>query len=506
MLYAVESEESSMAAKQTHKKRRGRTALLVTTGLGLVLAATLPAAWAATTPPSRQPTTARFYEQQPSWGDCQPASAPVQCASVTVPVDWADPHGPTIDIAVARRKGDGRGTLVVNPGGPGLSGVRFLQRGSEELRGYGLAGYDLIGWDPRGSGRSAPLTCPADATTAIEKADNSPDTLAEAKAFDAAATRWANACRNASGPVFDHMDTDSTARDLDVLRAVLGQQKLNYLGISYGTMIGGRYAELFPSRVGRMILDSAGHPDHTYRSWMTGIAEAKDRALTNYLTSCADRPECPLTSMPVAEARRWIQKLLRDTDQNPIRHDGKTISQAQFAAVLQRDVSGHADWERLDAELAGLLVGDASIVAQTAPPTTIDIENIATTCQDLPDHRTAAQVLRDADRIARTAPVFGIEVAAGSPCLHWPARAPVPPHKLHARGVPPILVVGITQDTAGPYRWSKELVAQLGNARLLTFDGIGHGAYLLNECVRDAANTFLADGTLPPRGNVCHPA
>jgi hypothetical protein len=238
---------------------------------------------------------------------------------------------------------------------------------------------------------------------------------------------------------------------------------------------------------------------------MTGVAHAKDLSLTDYLTVCADRPECPLASVPVDEARRWIQQLLRDTDREPLRSNGKTVSQAQFAAVLQRDLSARSSWDRLDAELAGLRAGDAEVVAYTAPPITMEIENIATTCQDLPDHRTAAQVLREAARTARTAPVFGTEVTAGSPCLHWPARAPVPPHRLHAPGVPPVLVVGITRDTAGPYRWSAELAAQLGNARLLTLDDAGHGAYLLNQCVRDAANTFLADGTLPPRGTVCRP-
>ncbi|BCJ49396.1 alpha/beta hydrolase [Actinoplanes sp. NBRC 14428] len=480
-------------------------------GLGLALAATVPAAWAATGSPDRQPRAAtagyaRFYEQKPAWGACERASATVQCARVTVPVDWAAPQGQTIDLAVARSAGGTGGPLVLNPGGPGLSGVNFLIRGEQELRGDGLAAYDLISWDPRGSGRSAPLTCPDDATAAMEKADASPDTPAEARAFDEAAARWARACRAASGPVFDHMDAGSTARDLDVLRAVTGAPKLNYLGISYGTMIGGRYAELFPQRVGRMILDSAGHFDQTYGSFLSGVAQAKERALTDYLTGCADRPECPLTRMTTGEARGWIQRLLRGTDRDPLRSGDTTVSQAQFAAVLARDVSDRNGWERLDAELAELLAGEASIVAQTAPPTTMDIDNIATTCQDLPERRTAAQVLRDSRAVARTAPTFGREITAGSPCVHWPAPVPTPPHKLHAKGVPPILVVGITRDTAGPYRWSRELAAQLGNARLLTYDGSGHGAYLLDKCVRDAANGFLADGTLPAAGAVCRGA
>ncbi|MEV6637302.1 alpha/beta hydrolase [Actinoplanes sp. NPDC051470] len=143
------------------------------------------------------------------------------------------------------------------------------------------------------------------------------------------------------------------------------------------------------------------------------------------------------------------------------------------------------------------------IVAQTAPATTLDIQNMSTTCQDLPDHRTATQVLHDAARTSRLAPVLGWEVTAGSPCTRWPARAPTPPHKLHAPGAPPVLVVGITHDTAGPYRWSRELTAQLGDARLLTLDGTGHGAYLLSRCVRDETNGFLADGGLPSPGTVC---
>jgi pimeloyl-ACP methyl ester carboxylesterase len=471
---------------------------LMVAGAGLVLAGAAPVAWATTTttPPSLGDT--RFHQQRVEWGECEPARAALRCARVTVPVDWNRPGGATLQLAVARRAGDGRGTLVVNPGGPGISGIDFLARNAA-----GPDGYDLVAWDPRGVGRSAGLTCPPDATAAIEAVDGSPDTLAEAKGFEVAATRWARACRAASGPVFDHMDTGSSARDLDVLRAVLGRSKLDYLGISYGTVLGGRYAELFPQRVGRMVLDSAGHPDHTYRTWMVGVTEAKELSLTGYLTGCADRPECPLASMTEGEARRWIRQLLREVDREPLRSGDTTVSQAQLAAVLQRDVADPNGWDRLDAELAELLDGRADIVAMTAPRTTIDIQNVSTTCQDLPDRRTPAEVLRDAGRLARTAPVFGTEVTAGAPCTRWPAGAPVPPHRLHAPGAPPILVVGITRDTAGPYRWSVELTAQLRKARLLTLDAADHGAYLIDPCVRDAADAFLTGGTLPARGTVC---
>lgn len=487
-----------MTAEYGHKRRRGR-ALLVVAGMVLALTAALPAAWAATAPGLE-----RFYGQQLTWGECERPVDGVRCSRVTVPVDWAEPRGATIELAVARRKGHGRGTLILHPGGPGVSGVGFVSRDGQMLTEYGLAGYDLIGWDTRGTGRSAPLVCPPEATAAIEAVDSSPDTVAEATTFEAAAGRWAGACRAASGPVFDHMDTGSTARDLDVLRAVLGESKLNYLGISYGTITGGRYAELFPSRVGRMVLDSAGHPDHTYPSFMAGVAEAKERSLTGYLNGCAKRPECPFVSTPAAAAREWIQQLLRQVDSQPLHSGTTSVSQAQLAAVVQRDLGSPGDgWERLDAELAELRAGGATIVAQTAPATTLDIQNISTTCQDLPDHRTATRVLHDAARTSRLAPVLGWEVTAGSPCTRWPAPAPTPPHRLHAPGAPPVLVVGITHDTGGPYRWSRELAAQLGDARLLTLDGTGHGAYLLSRCVRDAANGFLADGGLPPPGTVC---
>ncbi|HEX6342113.1 alpha/beta hydrolase [Umezawaea sp.] len=479
--------------------------------LAAVLVAAASTVWVATAAQSRPsapeeardpattPAYARFYRQQPDWQPCGPAGA--ECTNVTVPVDWARPAGAAVELAVARLRGEGRGSLLVNPGGPGRSGIDFLFGG--QVRGHAPPGYDLVSWDPRGVGGSAPLTCPAEASEAVEEVDGSPDTPAEVEAYEAAVGRWAHACRQASGPIFDHVDTGSTVRDMDVLRAVLGQPRLDYLGISYGTVMGGRYAETFPKRVGRVVLDSAGHPDQTYGSWMAGVAEAKEQALTAYLTGCADRPACPFATIPPDAARAWIQQLVRDTDSRPIRGGDQVVNQARLMTALTRDVSDQNGRERLDEELAGVLAGDASTLAATTRGPTIDIGNTATTCQDLPDPRTAAQVRGDATGVARTAPVYGLELTSGAPCRHWPAPAPVPPHRLRAPGVAPVLVIGITGDTAGPYRWSTELTAQLDNARLLTLDGSGHGAYLLSRCVRGAVNTFLTTGVLPPAGEVC---
>jgi pimeloyl-ACP methyl ester carboxylesterase len=501
---------------ETKLRWRRPRPLLFTAGLGLVLAAAVvPNTWAATQDRPISDATARFYQQTPRWGNCEPVNEAVQCADVTVPVDWAKPRGATIDLRVVRSPGTGRGPLLIHPGGPGSSGVDFVSGMAGPLRGMGLQGYDLIGWDSRGTARSAPLACPDKATAAFEKVDGSPDTPAEAKGFEVAATRWAKACRTASGLLFDHMDAGSTARDLDVLRVVTDQvkpaktrpeqpqKKLNYLGFSYGTLVGGRYAELFPQRDGRMILDSAGHLDHTYRSWLDGVAAAKELTFANYLVDCAGRASCPFRSMSKTAASNWLQGLVRKADHTPLRGGAKTVSQAQLVAVLTGQVSARESWPELDQILAGLRAGDADPLAEAAPEVVWDIQNIATTCQDLPELRNSAQVLRDAARTARTAPLFGVELTAGSPCVRWPAAAPVPPHKLHAPGVAPILVVGVTNDTAGLYRWSQELVAQLGNARLLTFDGIGHFAYLDNECSRDLENAFLLTGVLPPPGKVC---
>lgn len=459
----------------------------------------------------------RFHRQKVSWSSCDDGDLPLDCARVTVPVDWARPTGRTIALKVRRHRATGtrQGSLLTNPGGPGASGVRYLPEAARSWRGAVTAGFDLVSWDPRGVGESAPLTCPDGADAALRAVDSSPDTLAERLTQEAAVRTWARRCRAASGPIFDHVDTLSNVRDLDVLRAVLGEAKLSFLGTSYGTRIGIWYADTFPTRVGRMVLDSAVDPASGNKAFLNGQAMSVERALDDYLAGCADRAGCPFSDLGQARGRAEpakgqargraelakgqargraeLAKLLRAADSRPV-EQGELVSMT--AALLR--TPGY--WPGLDAQLARVLAGDHSAIQPTGA---VDVANVAINCQDLPDHRTARQVLADAERTARSRPVFGYEFTSGTMCPQWPNGGVVKPRPVTARGSAPILVVGTTRDAATPYEWARSTARHLANGRLLTREGSGHAAYGDNACVTEAVDRYLLDAVLPPTGTVC---
>lgn len=462
--------------------------------------------------PATQRRFAKFYEQSVAWTSCGTEAIPLQCAQVRVPVDWSRPDGPAVSLAVSRHLATGsrRGSLLLDPGGPGASGVDFVPQAVGGIGTDLVAAYDLVGWDPRGSGRSHPLTCPAGADAAFASVDGSPDTLRERQAYETAAAGWARACRRASGPLFAHVDSPSTARDMDVLRAVLGEGKLDYAGYSYGTVLGYHYADLFPGRVGRMVLDSAGDPTLDYRAWMRGNATAKEDALAGYLRSCDDRTGCPFHGMTAAQARDWLLALLKRTDTAPLPvAGGRTVTQSMLYDALYNQLIQPHSWARLDQVLAALRHGDAEPALEAAgekdtdPP--ITIANAAPLCMDLPDHRDARQVMADARRSERRQPVFARPTIAGTNtvCAQWPVPPVVRPHPIGAPGAAPILVVGITHDTAGPYAWARSLSRQLTSGRLLTYDGYGRGGVIASACARAAESRYLIGGALPAPGTVC---
>jgi pimeloyl-ACP methyl ester carboxylesterase len=433
-----------------------------------------------------------FYRQKVSWSACDDRGLPLDCTGVTVPIDWARPNGSTITLKVRRHKATGthHGSLLTNPGGPGVSGVRYLAEAARTWSDAVTSGFDLVSWDPRGVGESAPLTCPDEADAALRTVDSSPDTLAERKRQEAAVRTWVRQCRAASGPLFDHVDTLSNVRDLDVLRAVLGEAKLSFLGTSYGTRIGIRYADTFPTRIGRMVLDSAVDPASDNKAFLNGQARGVERALDDYLAGCADRAGCPFSE---AQGRAEVAELLRAADSRP-------PEQEELVNMMAALLRSPRYWPGLDGQLAKIQAGDHSAIQ---PTDAVDIVNLAINCQDLPDHRTAQQVLTDAKRTARSRPVFGYEFTSGTMCPLWPNGGVVKPRPVTARGSVPILVIGTTRDPATPYEWARSTAKHLANGRLLTRDGSGHAAYGDNACVTEAVDRYLLDAVLPAAGTVC---
>ncbi|WP_051797207.1 alpha/beta hydrolase [Catenuloplanes japonicus] len=455
---------------------------LAVVALTAALATTAGTAYAA-------PGPDRFHRQRVTWQACPAGDVPLECARVTVPVDWAAPGGATLTLKVTRHRATGNrlGTLFLNPGGPGASGAAFTATAASRFGQRTRDAYDLVGWDPRGVGESSPLTCPESADAAYREA-RLPATVRERLTFERVTAAWARACRAASGPLFDHVDTISTVRDLDVLRAVLGETTLSYTGMSYGTRIGIFYADLFPTRVGRMVLDAATDPASDNADFWRGASLAAQRGFDDYLAGCAARPACPLTGLPPAEARTTVGRLL--STPGP--------AQDYLATVVSSLVKSPGSWPDLDGFLTEALHGDIMPVDLPA-----DVAHHAINCLDLPDHRTAAQVMADDARAAADRPVFGHMMMASTLCPQWPARATGRPHPVTAPGAAPVLVVGTTHDTATPYEWSVSTARRLANGRLLTRDATGHVAYTRNPCVTEAVDTYLVDGLLPPGNTVC---
>ena len=482
-----------------------------------------------------------FYSQTIDWEDCSDGTSPFQCGTVTVPLDYEHPDGRTITIAVRKLPapdGDAEhGSLFINPGGPGASGVAMMQvmvpMFTEELRGA----YDIIGFDPRGVGQSTPITCWTDDEIKQHLANPSDDagptdplkgvTSKNVPAQDKIDQGAANAARCAQHSqvpeLLDHVGTRDVARDLDILRATNGNTKLNYLGISYGTRIGAIYADLFPDRVGRVVLDSAMDPSK--RSGGEIRAEQitfSEGALRQYVEHCQAQNGCPLTGS-TDEAIAQLAAFVDGLDQAPLTapDSDATVNTQDATAVIQRLAVKQPDWDALTAMLTPAITNhDGTLMAKAKQgsnkSSTMPVEaavNIANSeimfaaviCNDYPDTGGTASDW-DAQSAAekKTYPFFGgTSNAMDAYCRGWGHRGKTPPQETHAKGSDPILVVGIKGDIQTLYSWAQSLAGQLDNGHLLTVEGYGHGAFGTNNCATTAITGFLVNGTMSADGTTC---
>ena len=422
------------------------------------------------------------------WEPCPAGDAPLECTWVAVPVDWERPDGPSLrlKVAVLRATGKRVGAVFANPGGPGVSGVRALPGMARKFGAAVRESYDIVSWDPRGIGESSPVSCPPGADAEFARL-GVPDSIGERVRYEKVAARWARACRRQSGPVFDHVGTLSTARDLDRLRGLMGEMKINYAGFSYGTRIGLFYADLFPDRVGRMALDSAVDPAGDEARFYDGQARAAEQAFTDYHAGCASRDGCPLDDMTVGEARAWLAPLLRQD--------------AELNGLLPNILRQPATWSSLDQLLGELRAGEYQPGGGGAGGS--EVASHAVNCSDLPDRRAPAQIMAKAERAAARYPLFGRMMAGSVVCTEWPVPPSYRPHRITARGSAPILVVGTTHDTATPYDWAVSAATSLAAGRLLTVRGTGHVAYGTNACATGVIDRYFLTGALPPAGTVC---
>ncbi|WP_337062431.1 alpha/beta hydrolase [Kineococcus sp. G2] len=464
------------------------------------------------------PALAAFYDQDLEWADC---GGGFECTRLTVPVDYADPTGATASLAVVRSRtsatGEDRlGSLVLNPGGPGASGVEYARAArnvlTEEVREH----FDVVGFDPRGVGGSDPLRClPDEEVDEFLAADPTPDDAAEVRRLQRLTAELGEGCV-ASGELAAHVDTRTAAKDLDVLRAALGDDRLSYLGKSYGTYLGALYAEQFPQRVGRFVLDGAIDPSLSSEEVNAGQAAGFEVALRSYVRDCLEREECPLSG-DVEAALGQVRALLSSLDAEPLpTSSGRELTQGLAYYALAYPLYAPSLWPRLTEALTAAFGGDGTALLALADAyasrsadgryannssTVIHAVN----CLDRADEQTPEEVRASVPEFEAASPTFGAFLAwGGLACAEWPVPAVGPAEPVDAAGAAPILVVGTTRDPATPYAWAQGLAEQLDSGRLLTYDGDGHTAYRTGSaCVDEAVDAYLLAGELPEEGARC---
>ena len=465
------------------------------------------------------------YEQQKlDWSSCYDY---FDCTELRVPIDYEDLTVGTFRISVLRaaaKDQDNRlGSIVVNPGGPGGSGVDYAYAADYIFSPDITDVYDVVGFDPRGVAQSEPISCftPEEIDENMAS-DSKPDNDAEIAATLEDSEAFAKKCLE-NTDYLEHFTTSETARDMDILRAALGETKLNYVGKSYGTYLGTLYAEIFPNNVGRFVLDGAVDPNIPTKDQYLAQAIGFDGALKAFVKDCATQSDCPFTGTP-AQAQATIIATLQAaaTDplpqENPSDGDDRMITESLIlvgmASSLYDDVDG---WPKLRQAFTESAQNYGDTFLQLAdeysgrnPDGTFrsnDFDSGAVIdCLDWKDRRTIEQYKADAKEFAAKAPVFGPYIAfAGVHCRFLPQPSTQrAPNTLTEIKTAPIIVIGTIRDPATPYTWSVSLAKIFTGSRLISLDGDGHtGHGRGSACVDDAVDAYLLTGTLPTSDLSC---
>ena len=470
------------------------------------------------TPSSTASTTTLPEPPEPpalAWEAC-PVGPGVECADLTVPMDYADPNGTTIQIALARVPADPAseriGSLVVNPGGPGvpslfLAPVLKLDANRVPDEAAVLDRFDIVSFDPRGVGASTNVECGD--TTDLDLADYSPETDGEMDQLKSTMKALADACAENTGPLLEHMSTVDTARDVDQLRRALGEETLNLLGFSAGTELFGTYTDLYPEQVRTAVLDGAVPSGLTGVETFATQAASLERQFQRFLDACDAAADCPI---PGDDAGAVYDELILDWDADPPSvpgASGPTASEvvtvaasAVFEPSFPTDFAQSiADGIRGDA--AGLLSEWDAYGGTTKGASPSLVAGIAVNCAS--HEWPSAETMFDeaVTELHEAAPRMGEAfLREYLPCAYWPHAPEATPVRT-ATGAPTILVVGSENDPATPFAWSEQLVDELDDAVLLTHDGEGHVGFTASSCVRREAGRYLVSGIPPEPGITC---
>lgn len=515
-----------LSARPAVRRCAGASALALA-----LLGSGLPAA-AADRP---QPDLTRFYGQKADWGPCRERDMPedLQCAKVTVPLDYASPRAGTLDIALARYRATGprQGSIVLNFGGPGGAGVPALAAEGRQFMDL-TNGYDLVTFDPRGVGRSSPVSCGEGGDEAAAATERQAD-IGHPQALLARLRQAAEQCARSSGPVLPHIGTVNVSRDLDVIRQALGDDRLNYLGFSYGTRLGAVYATQFPGRVGRFALDGVDTLTESLAEEGLAGAEGQQTALDDFLDWCVEDIGCPF-GQDRRVAGDDVVRLVRSLDENPVPTDfGGSFSGQDLVGALGQALYGKELWPSLERALASLLEdGDTRRVLAFAtggiglPPdrrrtdgglvdaADVPVDNLpaalmAVNCADDPDRPTAARLTRDLKTLRaaydEASPVFGrYRLTQLLMCYGRPRGTDFIRDRVKDVRSAKMLLVGTRGDPATPYRWTVETARRLGpSAVVLDNKGDGHTGYSSSSCVHRKIDDFLLYGSLPANGSSC---
>jgi len=464
------------------------------------------------------PAAGEWQAPRLTWRACKDAPG-VQCATLRVPLDWSRPSGPQVSLALTRLPARDPvhkvGTVLFNCGGPGCPGAQVVKQAQGLFTPQLRKRFDIVGFDPRGTGQSTPVRCglpPQNPRIPVY-----PRTLAAFRRLVAFNRALARSCHKLTGALLMHIGAVDVVRDMEAIRQALRDGKLNWLGLSYGTMLGSLYAERYPHHIRAMVLDGALDRALSEPQMLAEEARTSENVVVRWAAWCHANAQCPLHGQDVL--RIWDHLIAR-ANRSPIPaprvhstvtgEDIQNITDDAYLLFKRPNALSPISWLALGPAIVKALHGDASGFAPLVPPPPDNpaYGAQAISCLDWPVQATNFAEFTARVRIARIiAPHLGGATQTGriiSGCLGWPRPPTDPRHFLHIHGAPPALIVNATHDPSTSYTWALSMQAQFPRSVLLTRDGDGHTSYLSSPCAQQAIDRYLIKLTLPPSGTVCH--
>ncbi len=446
------------------------------------------------------PATAAFAPEPLAWQHCGGGH---ECATLAVPLDHDDPGGAHLELALRRDPADDPdrriGSLLINPGGPGASGVDFVGFGFDPAI---TDRFDVVGFDPRGVGASTALECGGAPVEAFLAVDSGPDSPAEQDELEAAALAVAEDCGARDGELLAHVGTDDVVRDIDLIRRALGEEQISFMGFSYGTLLGVRYAEAFPGGARAIVLDGVVDPAHDFRAFLRGQTVAFEATMSDVFAACDDSPSCPAGGGEAA-----YDEVARRVESEPIDAGDTALGPSDLATAAIYVTYAPALWSSFYAAMADGLGGDGEALYDLAEGYRSFggfTAYVAVECVDSAHPTGAAEYQAFAQELSAISPRFGAAIANELlPCAFWPVPPAGQPASITAPGAPPILVIGNTGDAATPFVQAQRVADNLESGALLTYEGQGHTSYGSSACVDDVVAAFLIDVRVPDPGTIC---